>query len=179
MKPLVYDTANWLDFLRKTDEELLRLCRMDVFKATGRGGQKKNKTSNAIRLTFYHLTATESGTRSKTENIQRAVKKLRLAIALDTEGAERNRTSLTILPEEIKPFLKTSEIHISTKNPVFPIFLGFLINCYFKHRGSWILMAEDLGFTPSQIRRFFEKTTKLKRLLAELKSVRNATADRV
>lgn len=179
MKPLIYTTANWLDFLRKTDEELLRLCRMDVFKATGNGGQKKNKTSNAIRLTFYHLTVTESESRSKAENIRHAIKKLRLAIALDTKDILLKRTSCIVLPDEIKPYLGTSEIRITAKNPVFPIFLGFLVNCYFKHDGSWIPMAEELGFSPTQVRKFFEKTILLKRLLAEVRSTQATSAAHV
>ena len=38
--------------LNMTDEELLKLCKVDFFKATGPGGQKKNKTESAVRITY-------------------------------------------------------------------------------------------------------------------------------
>lgn len=66
------------------DEALLRQCRVDVFRGTGNGGQKRNRTDSAVRLT--HLAtgavATCDETRSQHQNRQLALRKLRDQIAL-------------------------------------------------------------------------------------------------
>jgi protein subunit release factor B len=35
---------------RLSDDELLRQCAVDTYRASGPGGQKRNKTSSAVRL---------------------------------------------------------------------------------------------------------------------------------
>ena len=76
----------WLDL---TDSQLIRQCNVDVYRASGPGGQKRNKTSSAVRLrhpeTGLIVTATES--RSQHENRARAVRRLRRAIALHVRRA--------------------------------------------------------------------------------------------
>jgi hypothetical protein len=175
MKRLVYTVENWLDFLRLTDGELLKFCKTDVFKATGRGGQKKNKTSNAIRLTFFHLVVSESQSRSKTENVNKALKKLRLAIATDPKHAKDPIDTLPQPPKEIIQYLNTSEIHINPKNSVFPFFLGYFFICFIKNKGSWRSVGKELGFTPSQLRKFVCKQGNLKQMLDRIQSEWKAT----
>lgn len=62
-----------------TDSQLLQQCAVDTYRASGPGGQKRNKTSSAVRL--RHL---PSGTlviaeesRSQHENKAKALKRLR------------------------------------------------------------------------------------------------------
>jgi hypothetical protein len=66
------------------DGELLAQCKIDVYRASGPGGQHKNKTSSAVRLrhqpTGLVVIAEES--RSQHENRQRALRRLRKVIAL-------------------------------------------------------------------------------------------------
>ena len=66
------------------DEELLRQCRVDVFRGTGHGGQKRNRTDSAVRLTHLGtgVAATCDETRSQHSNRQIALRKLRHQIAL-------------------------------------------------------------------------------------------------
>ena len=58
---------------------------MEAFRGPGPGGQKRNKTSNSIRLTHLptgiHVIAGES--RSQAENKMRAIRRLRLKLATD------------------------------------------------------------------------------------------------
>ena len=73
------------DYLALSDAELLRQCDVDIYRGSGPGGQKRNKTSNAVRLrhepTGLVVTATE--TRSQHENRVRALRRLRECIALN------------------------------------------------------------------------------------------------
>ena len=170
MKPREYTVKNWLDFLRLPDNELIKNCRTDVFKATGKGGQKKNKTSNAIRLTLSHLVVTESKSRSKAENTKNAIKKLRIAIATDPKHKSVRSDNTTSPPDEILPYLQTSEIHINSKNPVFPVFLGHFFVSFIKHQGNWNALGKELGITTSQLRKFVGKQGALKQVFDRMQS---------
>lgn len=70
--------------LALADETLVHECDVDVYRASGPGGQHRNKVSSAVRLrhraTGLIVTATES--RSQHENRARALRRLRRAIAL-------------------------------------------------------------------------------------------------
>lgn len=75
-----------LPALRLADDELiLRDCRWEAFRASGPGGQKRNKTSSAIRLTHLPtgLSAIASESRSQAANRQSALRRLRRSIALE------------------------------------------------------------------------------------------------
>jgi hypothetical protein len=162
-------TLSWLDYVRKTDRELLKLCRVDTFRGSGRGGQKRNKTSNAIRLTLFKIAVTATASRSKTQNITSAINKLRLAIALDS-SAEFHRDKNTLgFPEEIQPYLSGNTIRIRSQNPIFPIFIGCLLDHFIKHEGVWKLVAAQFGVSNSQMRRFVEKHPSLHMAVEKIK----------
>jgi hypothetical protein len=67
-----------------SDAQLLAQCAVDTYRASGPGGQKRNKTSSAVRLrhlpTGLIVIAEES--RSQHENRARALKRLRQALYL-------------------------------------------------------------------------------------------------
>ncbi len=73
--------AVWTDL---TDTQLLAQCAVDTYRASGPGGQKRNKTSSAVRLrhppTGLIVIAEES--RSQHENRARALRRLRQALYL-------------------------------------------------------------------------------------------------
>src|SRR5438034_5862044 len=77
--------THWAAF---TDAQLLARCEVDTYRASGPGGQKRNKTSSAIRIrhapTGLIVIASES--RSQHENRARALRRLRQAIALTQRG---------------------------------------------------------------------------------------------
>jgi hypothetical protein len=71
------------------DERLLSLCLQETYRSSGPGGQHRNKTDSAVRLTLRGtgvvVTATER--RSQHENRRRALARLRQAIALEVREA--------------------------------------------------------------------------------------------
>lgn len=71
-------------WVRLTDEQLLAQCEVDTYRASGPGGQKRNKTSSAVRLRHPPsglLTIAEES-RSQHENRARALRRLRRALFL-------------------------------------------------------------------------------------------------
>ena len=68
--------------LPETDDELLRECRVDTFRASGPGGQHVNKTETAVRLTHQPsgITVTAQEERSQYRNKMKCLEKLRRRI---------------------------------------------------------------------------------------------------
>lgn len=68
----------------QSDEQLLADCRVKAFRGPGPGGQKRNKTSSAIRLMHVPsgLSAISTESRSQKRNRQMALVRLRHKIAL-------------------------------------------------------------------------------------------------
>src|SRR5256885_3277072 len=69
---------------RLTDEQLLAQCEVDTYRASGPGGQKRNKTSSAVRLRHpaSGLIVIAEESRSQHENRARALKRMRQALFL-------------------------------------------------------------------------------------------------
>lgn len=74
-----------------TDEQLLAQCEVDTYRASGPGGQKRNKTSSAVRLRHLPsgLLVIAEESRSQHENKAKALRRLKHALYL------RLRDSLT------------------------------------------------------------------------------------
>ncbi len=66
------------------DHALVSQCDVDHYRASGPGGQKRNKTSSAVRLRHRPsgIAVTASEDRSQHVNLRHAVRRLRAAIAL-------------------------------------------------------------------------------------------------
>ncbi|HMG21488.1 MAG TPA: peptide chain release factor-like protein [Kofleriaceae bacterium] len=73
-----------LDYLLASDEALIAQSEVDRYRASGPGGQHRNKTESAVRLRHRASGATAIGedSRSQAENKVHAVRRLRAAIAL-------------------------------------------------------------------------------------------------
>ena len=71
------------DELLAIDDALAAECRLDFFKATGNGGQKRNKTSSAVRITHLPtgIQVTDCSEQSQHRNRLNAFEKLKLEIA--------------------------------------------------------------------------------------------------
>lgn len=65
--------------LPENDDDLLDLCRIETFRASGKGGQHVNKTDSAVRLIYLpnNITVTCQEERSQYTNKMRCLDKLR------------------------------------------------------------------------------------------------------
>jgi hypothetical protein len=73
--------AAWAEL---SDVQLLHQCAVDTYRASGPGGQKRNKTSSAVRLRHppSGLVVIAEESRSQHENRARALRRLRQALYL-------------------------------------------------------------------------------------------------
>jgi hypothetical protein len=73
--------AVWTDL---SDAQLLSQCEVDTYRASGPGGQKRNKTSSAVRLRHppSGLLVIAEESRSQHENRARALRRMRQALYL-------------------------------------------------------------------------------------------------
>ncbi len=78
------DPGTRRNLLTMPDAELLALCRTERFRGTGRGGQKRNTTDSAVRLTHVQtgVSATSDATRSQQRNRTVALRRLRYELAV-------------------------------------------------------------------------------------------------
>ncbi len=67
-----------------SDERLMQECRVENYRASGPGGQKRNKTSSAVRITHLASGVCAIGTesRSQHDNRRKALARLRVELAL-------------------------------------------------------------------------------------------------
>ena len=74
-----------VDHLLASDDALIGQCEVDRYRASGPGGQHRNKTESAVRLRhkLTGVSAIGEDSRSQSENKLHAVRRLRSAIAIE------------------------------------------------------------------------------------------------
>ncbi len=157
----MYYPENWFQYLAKNDAELVKIARADFFRGSGRGGQKKNKTSNAVRLVLGDIIVTESSSRSRDINLLKAAKKLRIGIALDCEKRLQVGKKQVLLPEKLKNYCEKGLIRINKKNREYPLFLGYLLDVLIAQEGDYRKTASFYEVTFSQLKKFIANDPKL------------------
>ncbi|KAG6549584.1 hypothetical protein Mapa_008966 [Marchantia paleacea] len=77
------------NYLELTDKELFAQCKMDTYRASGPGGQHRNKTDSAVRLKHIPtgLVTQASEDRSQHNNRAYALGRLRQLIAAEVRGS--------------------------------------------------------------------------------------------
>ena len=72
------------EILKLSDEQLLVGCDIHIYKASGPGGQHRNKVSSAVRLRHREtkISATANDSRSQHTNRTQALRRLKMNIAL-------------------------------------------------------------------------------------------------
>jgi hypothetical protein len=148
----------WLDL---TTQALLEDCRFEAIRGSGPGGQKRNKTSNAIRLTHLptaiHVFAEES--RSQSENKHRAIRRLKLRLATDIRHAIDSR--LFEPPDWFGQVVQLGRLAISHHNEHYPRTAALVLDLLAARSGSVGDVAKLLGVSTSSVVKFLEEEPQL------------------
>ncbi len=144
-----------LDF---DDDALLAECRVELRRVRGPGGQHRNKVETAVRLTHEPsgLTVTASERRSQHQNRQRALERLREAIAL---------TARLPLPEEVRwpttVDVRRGRLRVNPSNPGYPRVVALVLDALEAHAARPAAAAAALGLTTSALVRFLYEHPRL------------------
>ncbi|MCS6865103.1 MAG: peptide chain release factor-like protein [Gemmataceae bacterium] len=116
-----------------TDDELLAQCAVDTYRARGPGGQKRNKTSSAVRLRHRPsgLMVIAEESRSQHENKAKALKRLRQALFLEWREAlppHPTPAQIAALPELAAARAADGRLHLSRNNPLFWPVVGVVLD---------------------------------------------------
>ena len=152
--PAVEGKIQWLDL---PDDALLADCRFEAFRGSGPGGQKRNKTSNCVRVTHLpttiHAMAGES--RSKLENTGRAFRRLKLKLAIEL----RNVIDVVGFepPNWFASVTQLGRLSISPHNEHYARTAALVLDLLEARGGSVGDAAKLLGVTTTSVVSFLEK----------------------
>ncbi len=146
------------ELLTLSDEELVKQCRFEARRGTGPGGQKRNKTSTAARVTHEAtgLTATDDVTRSQHQNLAHALFKLRCEIAVKMARVEDE--AIPEIPLDPTPKSGTAR---------FALWLARIFDAFQAHGFQLSESAASLGLSGSQLTRMLAKDDLAWQKLAE------------
>ena len=159
------DGSGPFDERRVPDDVLLRQCRREAFRGPGPGGQKRNKTSSAVRLTHVPsgLSAIAGESRSQHENRGKALQRLRRRLALelrrpvDWEGFR--------VPDWFSALLVAratgGRLRLSPRHPDYVAAIGLVLDVLAAADGSVSAAAGRLGVGTANLVGFLQRDEKV------------------
>ena len=109
------------------EDKLLAQCRFEAFTSSGPGGQRRNRSYAAVRITHLPtgISASATDSRSQRENRIHAIRALRHKLALEL------RREIEIDPISYHPppwFAEYPKLHMSPKNPLYPATIAIVLD---------------------------------------------------
>ena len=130
------------DLLALNDDALLSACRQECYRASGPGGQHRNKTDSAVRLSILDGTIKASCEehRSQHRNRAEALRRLRITIALELRGPITTGQTQWQGPWKI-----------GRKDRRYAGFLAHLLDVMAQHQWAVGLSADALGISTGKL----------------------------
>ncbi len=130
------------------DGRLLQQCRVDTYIASGPGGQHRNRTYSAVRLMHLATGVTVTGEerRSQHQNKQKAIGRLRMALALQVRNTEFH------LEENVQTvFAAAGPVRVNSKNELYPQVCAAVLDALYAAKGSLSAAAGFLNVSTGQL----------------------------
>jgi hypothetical protein len=150
-----------------SDAQLLAQCEVDTYRASGPGGQKRNKTSSAVRLRHppSGLIVIAEESRSQHENRARALRRLRQALYLQVRE-ELAAESLTAEALAARPDYGPARdgegrLHLGRKDPRYWPAVGVVLDVLLALGARVGLAAEALGTSTGNLIDFLQGDDKV------------------
>jgi hypothetical protein len=150
-----------------TEEQLLGQCEVDTYRASGPGGQKRNKTSSAVRLrhTPTGLIVIAEESRSQHENKAKALKRLwkelflRLRDELPADGTTPE--AIASLPDYAQARGADGRLHLSAKDTRFWPAVGVILDVLTASEARVADAANLLGISTGNLIDFLQTDPKV------------------
>ncbi len=143
------------------DGLLLAECRTDLYRGSGPGGQKRNKTSNAVRLTHLptRVSATATESRSLAENRLFALRRLRLKLIIEI----RDPVDLARFdpPDWLLSIRHLKRLDVSHRHPFYYAAAGLVLDLLEAVQGNPAAVAVNLGVTTTTVIKILESDHQL------------------
>jgi len=152
---------------RLSDAQLLAQCAVDTYRASGPGGQKRNKTSSAVRIrhTASGLIVIAEESRSQHENRARGLRRLRQALYLKVRD---DLTSEQLVPEQVALLedyrdarTAAGRLELGKKDPRFWPAVGVVLDVLQALGGRVSEAAQALGVPTANLVAFLATDPKL------------------
>lgn len=132
------------ELLALEDDALLRHCRQECYKASGPGGQHRNKTETAVRLTLQDgsVVAMCADHRSQHRNRTDALRRLRAAIAINLRLPIKRG-------DEPQPWQGSWKL--GRKDRRYAGFIAHLLDVLAHHEWAVGLAADKLGISTGKL----------------------------
>lgn len=130
------------------DEALLAHCRVERTRASGPGGQRRNKVETAIRLTHLPtaIVAAASERRQQAENLKIALRRLRIKLAVEIRDDPGRQPS-----DLWTSRTSGGRIAVNPKHDDFPSILAEALDTVALKKWDVAAAAERLGVSSSQL----------------------------
>jgi hypothetical protein len=150
------------ELIALSDDALFGECEFDTFRSSGPGGQKRNKTSSAVRLRHLPtgLIAIGVEDRSQHVNRDRALRRLRITFAMELRTPV-SREAYEPSPTLARYIARNGNLTCNAKNPEFPLVaaevLDMLVACDLRVSDA----AEAIGLSTAHLVKFLESEGEL------------------
>ena len=159
-----------------SDDVLLAQCEVDTYRASGPGGQKRNKTSSAVRLRHEPsgLIVIAEESRSQHENKAKALRRLKKALFLEIRVEippdKLNAAHFSSKPEFIAARDADGRLHLSAKDSRFLPMAGLILDLLVAVEAKVSAVAELLGISTANLISFLETDSKVWQQVNQIRS---------
>lgn len=146
------------------EEQLMAQCRIAFSRASGPGGQNRNKVETSVQIEFLpnHIVASASERRTQKENRDVALQRLRCKLAVELRptavGGAETQTDVASRPSETwMRYCRGGRIDIADSNRDWPTVLAELVGTLVESDWNLGLAASRLGTSSSQCVKLLKK----------------------